>query len=86
MACKDHGNPEDIPMMTVKNVTVRRARSFASGVGTGLAAPILFISGAFEIAPSKRKATLTKTWRDVGKYIGLSANRASVKKRIKKTG
>ena len=52
----------------------RHARAFASGFASGLSAPFLLISGAFQLS-SRKISTLNETWRDVGQFIGASAER-----------
>jgi len=52
----------------------RDARALAFGFASGLSAPFLLFSGAFQLS-SRKISTLNETWRDAGQFIRTSAGR-----------
>ena len=52
----------------------RYARALATGFASGLSAPFLLLSGAFHLS-NRKISTLNEVWRDVGQFIGASADR-----------
>lgn len=47
--------------------------AFASGFLTGLTAPALLLSGAFEVVTLHRSSSMTRAWTNVGQLIRSSA-------------
>lgn len=56
-------------------------RAFASGVANGLSAPMMLITGELTVTSSHKKdSNLHEAWRDVGRFIGTSAEEYRRKK------
>jgi len=60
--------------MSKKMTSRRRSKAFFAGFTTGLAAPALLVSGAFEVTGQRAGTySVTEVWRDVGRSIKVNA-------------